>query len=83
MQFYSNPTRAADPNALPNAEVFYVDEQQAKLGAASDGELPDQPGYYYWFCFPGCLPDGPATGPYGDALEAIEACQLDEHDSIE
>lgn len=30
-------------------------------------------GYYFWFCTPGCLPDGEAMGPYktrGDAVKA-------------
>ena len=25
MQFYTDPTREADPHVLPNAEVFYSD----------------------------------------------------------
>ncbi|VVB55196.1 Uncharacterised protein [uncultured archaeon] len=85
MYLHSNPARAADPHALPNAEVFYVDERTAKLSR----ERPDlsdelnEPGWYYWPCFPGCLPDGPANGPYASERQAIEACQLDDSDSIE
>lgn len=86
MYFYSNPARAADPHAQPNAEVFHIDEQTAKLARERpefcDTELTE-PGWYYWFCFPGCLPDGPATGPFDSDLKAIDACQNDDTDSIE
>lgn len=30
------------------------------------------PGYYWWSCFPGCMPDGEATGPF-DTQEAALA----------
>lgn len=29
-------------------------------------------GWYYWFCFPGCLPDSDAIGPFKTEAEAIE-----------
>jgi hypothetical protein len=30
------------------------------------------PGFYWWACFPGCLPDGEPSGPYQTEEEAIE-----------
>lgn len=27
-------------------------------------------GFYWWSCFPGCLPDGEANGPFNTAMEA-------------
>jgi hypothetical protein len=33
----------------------------------------NKPGYYWWACFPGCLPDGDACGPFKTA----EAAYLD------
>ena len=27
-------------------------------------------GYYWWACFPGCLPDGDLSGPYATSAEA-------------
>ncbi len=74
MFFYTDPSRANDPHAQPNAETFYVNEAQAKVGAAGDGEEPGEVGWYYWPCFPGCLPDGPAVGPFNTENEAIDAC---------
>jgi hypothetical protein len=72
-QFYSDPTRAGDKWAMPDAEVFtiapgdrdYVDE---------DGE-PFAPGAYFQFCFSGCLPDSEPFGPYPTEADAISACR--------
>ena len=40
-------------------------------------------GWYWWACFPGCLPDGEATGPFpteadadADAIGDEEACPM-------
>ena len=70
MQSYSDPTRAADQTALPNLEVFH-----------NDGTLFDEEGevlevgWYWWPCFPGCLPDGDPVGPFDSAAEANEDAQ--------
>jgi hypothetical protein len=32
-------------------------------------------GWFYWYCFPGCLPDSEPMGPYASAKEAKEAAQ--------
>lgn len=64
MQFYLDPERENDPHALPDAEVFQV--------RAGDriGYL-DGPGWYWWPCFPGCLPDSDPVGPFATEAEAI------------
>ena len=36
-----------------------------------DGE-PVKPGFYWWACFPGCLPDGEPFGPFETEEEAIK-----------
>ena len=28
-------------------------------------------GWFWWACFPGCLPDGPPNGPFGSYAEAL------------
>jgi hypothetical protein len=33
----------------------------------------DLKGWYYWYCFPGCLPDSDPFGPYESYKEALEA----------
>ena len=56
---YSDRTRELEPTALPDIEVFWDDISEAG------------PGWYWWSCFTGCLPDGDAYGPFeteGDAL---------------
>ncbi len=31
------------------------------------------PGFYFWACFPGCLPDSDPSGPYEMSVEAVAA----------
>lgn len=73
MRFYSSLNRTLDPQASPNAEVFYANAKEVR----ANHEFIE-PGWYYWYCHPGYLPDSKPIGPYSDALEAIEACQLDD-----
>ena len=37
----------------------------------SDGK-PVKPGFYWWACFPGCLPDGGPSGPFETDQDAIK-----------
>lgn len=37
-----------------------------------------EPGWYYQFCFPGCMPESDPFGPYPTAEEATRAAQ-DQH----
>ena len=73
MQFYTDPERESDPHALPDAEVFHVtaDEIQRDQWADDDG-TPYEPGFYWWSCFPGCLPDSDPFGPFDTEQEAID-----------
>lgn len=34
-------------------------------------------GWFYWFCFPGCMPDSEAVGPYGSRDAALSAARED------
>lgn len=67
MQAYSDPQRADDPHALPDVQVFYLHD------------LPNadhSPGWYWWSCFPGCLPDSDPVGPFPSEAEALADAQL-------
>jgi hypothetical protein len=78
-QHYSNPARASDPHALPDVEVFYDDADMVHGHARnfdSEGN-PVAAGWYWWACFPGCLPDGEAHGPFETEAEAIADAQSD------
>jgi hypothetical protein len=37
-------------------------------------------GWFYWYCFPGCLPDSEPVGPYESAKQAKQAAQDDAQD---
>jgi hypothetical protein len=72
--------RNADPRASlydidwikgRSVEVFYADAATARAFGGSAG-------WYWWECYPGCLPEGDAYGPfptsyraYRDALTGI------------
>jgi hypothetical protein len=83
---YSNPGRAADPHALPDVEIFYVstrdaEEARDRLDRGDYGhyEADDltESGWYWWPCFPGCLPDGDANGPFASREAALADAQED------
>lgn len=65
MQAYSDPNRKNDPHALPDIEIFFndsfVDDDGERLGN----------GFYYWHCFPGCLPDSEPIGPFASEDSAL------------
>lgn len=74
-QLYSEPSRASEPTALPDVEVFYLDSAEIGANPAwrdDDGE-PLAQGWYYWFCFPGCLPDSEPSGPFKTRASAVQA----------
>jgi hypothetical protein len=82
-QFYTNPARASDPHALPNAETFYVTRKEAlqnareiERGSIENGAT--EPGWYWWACFPGCMPDGEPNGPFETEEAAIADAQDEE-----
>ena len=54
-------------------EVFWDDEDRMHDSGPrnfdEDGE-PVQPGWYWWACMPGCLPDGEAHGPFSTSSRA-------------
>lgn len=76
-QAYSNPDREHDPHALPDIEIFYDDADIVNGQARnfdSEGN-PVEPGWYWWSCFPGCLPDGDPVGPFASYEEALADAQ--------
>jgi hypothetical protein len=70
-QAYSDPERENDPHALPDLEIFRVTQKEIATGEWGD----TAPGWYYWFCFPGCMPDSDASGPYATEEEALAAAR--------
>ena len=68
MYIYSDPADANDPHKLPNVEIFYIEKNNN-----SEDDLDE--GFYYWPCFPNCLPDGMMDGPFPTLEAAVAAAQ--------
>lgn len=48
-------------------EVFWLTEYAHVLPS-----VDMSPGWYWWACFPGCLPDGEPSGPFATSRAALE-----------
>jgi hypothetical protein len=48
-----------------SVEVFYADEKLAR-------EFGGSTGWYWWSCYPGCLPEGDAFGPFSSSYRALK-----------
>ena len=71
-QVYSDPERESDPHALPNFEVFYHNgKDTVTFDNGAESHFGMTTGYYYWPCFPGCLPDSDPIGPFETEESAI------------
>ena len=42
-----------------------------------------EPGWYWWWCLPGCLPDGAPYGPFDNEEEAWEEARQEAAESVE
>ena len=78
--FYSNPSRESAPHALPDCEAFEVSERamqrHRRQHPGEDGPCGiTSAGWYWWPCFPGCMPDGDPVGPFATEAEAIADAQ--------
>lgn len=62
-QFYFIVEGSMAGPRLPDAEAFFIGPREVK-GMNT--------GWYWWACFPGCLPDGEPTGPFGTEYGAIK-----------
>lgn len=51
-------------------EVFHVSECDEDQVIPPGDLEPLAPGWYWWACFPGCLPDGEPVGPFKTEAEA-------------
>jgi hypothetical protein len=64
----------ADETPHGSFEVFwYEPSEQVQEGS----KIPDEPsepleaGWYWWACFPGCMPDGEPIGPFTTSTDAF------------
>lgn len=77
-QHYSNPKRAKDAYSLPDLETFYrTQEENREYGDVDGDDNPMPAGWYFWYCFPGCMPDSEPNGPYDTEALAVLAARED------
>jgi hypothetical protein len=70
---YSESSRAELPYAVPDIEVFHVAPTIATKD--HDGMITSGPGWYWWSCTPGCLPDNEPYGPFMTEKLALDDAQ--------
>ena len=64
MQAFSDPNRMLETHALPDIEYWYQDKPTLAV---------DSPGWFWWPCFPGCLPDSDEpNGPFGSEKACVD-----------
>lgn len=69
-RFQSKKTRRRGYHRTGTLEVFHhPTHYDLNLSLAEDEDLYE-PGYYWWSCLPGCLPDSEAIGPFVSLVEA-------------
>ena len=59
----------------------HVGTWQSILMSDEDATAEGLAGYYYWFCQPGCLPDGEAIGPHDTQENCIKAATAELNDT--
>lgn len=95
MQAYSDVDREDDPHALPDIEVFEEpfarqcsgcsmldlngDATECDCWDFEQHEWEPMAGWFWWSCFPGCLPDSEPFGPFETEEEAL----ADARDGVE
>ena len=73
---YSDPSRESEGTALPDVEIFLGADYCAAC-EGEDTEHLEHDKFYYWYCFPGCLPDSDPIGPFDTEDEALADAQAD------
>lgn len=62
--------KCSDGTSYGSYEIFHVSEcDEDRVIPPGDLE-PLIEGWYWWACFPGCLPDGEPVGPFKTEAEA-------------
>ena len=72
---YSRSNDEASEYGMPNVEVFFAVEGEYLC----EDERAYKSGWYWWACFPGCLPEGDPSGPFSSEDEA----RADAYDEVE
>ena len=65
-----------------DSDIPFGNNPQNARNYDSDGD-PVKPGWYWWPCFPGCLPDGDSIGPVGPFASSRQAYEDADEWSLE
>lgn len=63
---------------IANIEIFMMTAEdilsygEDSCWYSEDDEAYLRPGWYWWYCWPGCLPDSDPRGPYSSYAEACQ-----------
>jgi hypothetical protein len=66
-----------DEGEYGSFETFEVSEKEVQESRELNSGDPDEapfgagPGWYWWPCFPGCVPDGDPMGPFATEQDAL------------
>ncbi len=85
---YTDESRASDPHALPDVEIFHStcypaqrengkDDDDPRPRFGKGFEKPNETGFYYAYGFPGCLWDSDPVGPFTTEAAALETARSD------
>ena len=68
-KLFIDPEHERDPNAVPDVEVFYLEQDKAgpRTGAARTARI--------WYWRRDCLPDNDPVGPFASQQQAIDDAQ--------
>ncbi len=79
------PEEARVHDTYAGYHSFHAEETQEEYGSfeifwdagfvprsLDDGNEPVQAGWYWHACFPGCMPDGEASGPFASSRLALQ-----------
>ena len=60
-----------EPVCLSDVECPSCERKPLSVGGISDANGKPKRGWFYWFCFPGCMPDSDMHGPFESQAEAL------------
>ena len=61
-----------DRSGFGSMEVFWHENTYGDILECDEDGNRMEPGWYWWACWPGCLPDGEPTGPFACSRDALE-----------
>ena len=59
----------ADGETYGSFQVFWS-SRNSGAGLMGEDNRPMPAGWYWWACFPGCMPDGDPVGPFAGSYSA-------------